>query len=366
MIGVKMRFPYKWTNSLVLATTVMLVLYVLHLYRHKKSYHENIMECLHNVGTIQPSKGVLTDGYKVPKLVTLNRRLLIAHLVGGLGNHLWIYASLYGIAKKTNRLPIACGDDSLNKLFRNLPVPVSSFIECKKRFKLWNNSMLHIKEKKVNYYDTEMIARIKESDIEIVMVSTYLNNIGYFVEYAPEIRSQLILRERYRIIAQHLLHDLINKTSKIRNSILNTSSKHLFQGGIDVVFVSVHVRRGDALKEPHKNFPGLPYFQKAMNYFRNKFSNKLIFIVVTDDFEWSKANIIGEDVVFTGAKGMKTREEDFSIALACNHTIMSVGTFGWWIGFLTGGEVIYYKDWIKGRPWYDGGQYFPHNFKSLE
>ena len=26
----------------------------------------------------------------------------------------------------------------------------------------------------------------------------------------------------------------------------------------------------------------------------------------------------------------------------CQHLIMSVGTFGWWAGFLTGGDVIYY------------------------
>ncbi len=25
---------------------------------------------------------------------------------------------------------------------------------------------------------------------------------------------------------------------------------------------------------------------------------------------------------------------------------MSVGTFGWWIGFLCGGQVMYYKDFL--------------------
>ena len=26
----------------------------------------------------------------------------------------------------------------------------------------------------------------------------------------------------------------------------------------------------------------------------------------------------------------------------CNHVIMSVGTFGWWAGYFSGGDVIYF------------------------
>ena len=33
--------------------------------------------------------------------------------------------------------------------------------------------------------------------------------------------------------------------------------------------------------------------------------------------------------------------------IQCNHTIATVGSFSWWIGYLTGGEVLYYKDWPK-------------------
>lgn len=31
--------------------------------------------------------------------------------------------------------------------------------------------------------------------------------------------------------------------------------------------------------------------------------------------------------------------------IMCNHTIASTITFSWWSAYLTGGEVIYYKDW---------------------
>lgn len=31
----------------------------------------------------------------------------------------------------------------------------------------------------------------------------------------------------------------------------------------------------------------------------------------------------------------------------CNHTIMSTGTFSWWISYLTNGTTVYYTDWPK-------------------
>ena len=35
----------------------------------------------------------------------------------------------------------------------------------------------------------------------------------------------------------------------------------------------------------------------------------------------------------------------------CNHVIMSVGTFGFWAGYLSGGDVIYYTPpYKKGSP----------------
>lgn len=45
-------------------------------------------------------------------------------------------------------------------------------------------------------------------------------------------------------------------------------------------------------------------------------------------------------VVFSEDHGT---EEDLAILSACNHTIMTVGTFGWWAGYLAGGITVYYR-----------------------
>ena len=347
----KTRIQCKMFRPSVMLVAVM-VLYLVYLC---------ITNWLPYVMTLQPEKKLLDGNDDVPKPVKPTNRLLIAKLEGGLGNHLWIYASLYGIAKKTNRSPIACTQRDINKLFKSLSIPVLSVVECKRQFGSRSNATLFI-EKKVSYYDTEMISRIKDSDSRVAKVSGYLNNIGYFIEYYSEIRAQFLIRERYQVFAQQFIHYHI---PTYHTALLNNHNKQNTSFKLSPIFVAVHVRRGDVLKDSHKNIPGPLYFQKAMDHFRNKYGPRVIFIVVTNDLPWSKANLKRKGVFFTGDSGPKSWGEDFAIALACKHTVMSVGTFGWWMGFLTGGDVVYFKNWVKGRPWYDGGQYFPHYFKPM-
>ena len=292
-------------------------------------------------------------------------RYVVAHLVAGLGNHLWIYSSLYGIAKKTSRIPIACAKYNISKLFSNLSIQIRSYQNCKFDQILLSNYSLKIKENKFIFYDTKMVALLKEANNTFASISVFLQNIGYFVEYTDELKHQLRLRETIRSRAQHFLHQTIQTYCKYR---FNVTKKDKICIGLNLqVMIAVHVRRGDMLKHPFTVVPSQSYFIRAMTYFRNKYRNRVIFIVVTNDWKWSKKNIKGNDVFFTHDSGPKSKEEDFAIGVACNHTVMSVGTFGWWMGFLAGGEVVYFRDWVKGRAkqWYNNGQYFPHNFKAM-
>ena len=40
----------------------------------------------------------------------------------------------------------------------------------------------------------------------------------------------------------------------------------------------------------------------------------------------------------------KSATEDLAILAACDGVIMSLGTFGWWGGWLCGGPVVYYSN----------------------
>ena len=85
----------------------------------------------------------------------------------------------------------------------------------------------------------------------------------------------------------------------------------------------------------------IEYIHRAMNYYIQRFKN-IIFIVCSDDVVWTKgafknSSSINVELVH-GPPAV-----DLAVLASCNHSIITVGTFGWWAGFLAGGQVIHYK-----------------------
>ncbi|MGH0174339.1 UNVERIFIED_CONTAM: hypothetical protein FKN15_067788 [Acipenser sinensis] len=68
-----------------------------------------------------------------------------------------------------------------------------------------------------------------------------------------------------------------------------------------------------------------------------------VFVVTSNGMEWCKENIEASkgDVYFSGDGNESNPAKDFAILAHCNHTIMTIGTFGYWAGYLVGGETVY-------------------------
>ncbi|VDI25317.1 Hypothetical predicted protein [Mytilus galloprovincialis] len=77
----------------------------------------------------------------------------------------------------------------------------------------------------------------------------------------------------------------------------------------------------------------------------NVTSDKPKRLFISDGMAWSKINMPTHVPVEFISLGK--REFDMATVVACDHTIMTIGTFGWWIGYLTGGKVVYVKDAAK-------------------
>ncbi|VDK43589.1 unnamed protein product [Anisakis simplex] len=119
-----------------------------------------------------------------------------------------------------------------------------------------------------------------------------------------------------------------------------------------LIFVGVHVRHGMDVTMNNRNIKhghtvaNKQYFQNAMQYFREKYRN-VLFIVASDNLPWAKANIFGTSRGEVFFLETNLREVDFATLVYCNHTIMSTGTFSWWIAYLNQGESIYYDGWPR-------------------
>lgn len=161
----------------------------------------------------------------------------------------------------------------------------------------------------------------------------YYQSWKYFQEYASDIRQQLTFRPKFLTPATEFLASINN------GSCRNCRPK---------TFVGVHVRRGDrvAIRHFRKRYSVASegYLRKAMDYFRQKYDD-VHFVVCSDSMKWCNKTLGGQkDVTFSLTRRHGT---DLAILSLCNHTVFTVGTFGWWAAWLAGGTAVYYPDQVN-------------------
>jgi hypothetical protein len=98
--------------------------------------------------------------------------------------------------------------------------------------------------------------------------------------------------------------------------------------------VFVHIRRGDYLEWPTKEFAAalpLDWYLNKMDYLRRRLPRPL-FLVCTDDVAFAKKNFITkEDVVISEFDEIN----DFYLMTKCQCGILSASSYAWWAGLLS-------------------------------
>ena len=142
------------------------------------------------------------------------------------------------------------------------------------------------------------------------------------------------------------IQDVVRKLFVFKSHAMKFAKDFLFKAVPNMsTKIGIHVRRGDFLMNEFKRegrvVATASYIYKAMSFFRRRFKHAH-FLVCSDDMQWCRKNIRSYDVTFSGFKDPLI---DMAILRLCNHTIITVGTFSWWAGFLSGGSVVYLSDY---------------------
>ena len=242
---------------------------------------------------------------------------------GGLGNLMFMYASMYGIARINGLIPLIQEYHYISTIFPELWADVVRDVHPGRKWPKF-------RERNSNSFDKRVFELNFLKDIEL---EGFYQSWRYFEHSKEAIKRQF----SFSTDVQQSCETFLKEAYK---SYLSQFKKR------NVVFVGVHIRRGDFMDSYNvdKGYVVAPsgYIRKSMDYFNGKYKN-VIFIVCSDDQKWSRANVGSRKnlVVFSpyGSAAM-----DMCLLSKCNHTVMTVGTFGWWGAWLAGGETIYYKD----------------------
>ena len=153
------------------------------------------------------------------------------------------------------------------------------------------------------------------------------NGIDVFHPFKTEMRHEFTFVEGLRNEAQEFL----------RHARGNRSS---------VTYIGFHVRRTDfeayVRKKYGRTLPDTEYFDRALAYYRHRFADAL-FIVCSDDLDFVTERLRArqnDDIVIAGNRDIGDPGRDMALLSACNHSVVTVGTYGFWGAYLAGGTVL--------------------------
>lgn len=266
---------------------------------------------------------------------------------GRLANHIFQYASIYGIAKVNNLTVLLGQEDDLVRFFK---VPSAKILPnrriCDGFVKKFAKHCCHFDESFM-YLQTGFHYKLGE----------YLQSWKYFWHVEDEVRKELTFKD-----------DIYNSTKQILDG--HREEYRLKLSVPELVIVGVHIRRGDltaALKTGTAVVPAPDgYIHRAIDYILSKYTN-VLFIVCSDGMDYARniTNYRNISVEYSHLSPVL----DLALLSQTDHVITTVGTFGWWAGFLSRGTVVYYKSPIKEgtreRTEYNYDDFFPSHWIGL-
>ncbi|XP_036599485.1 galactoside alpha-(1,2)-fucosyltransferase 2-like [Trichosurus vulpecula] len=236
---------------------------------------------------------------------------------GRLGNQMGQYATLYALAKLNRKRAVISPkmQKTLGRLF-HITLPVLTDTE----------------DLQIPWVSYQLEDRMKHEYRHIPWKYIFFKGFPcswtFYHHLRDEILREFSLHVKVREEAQAFLH-------QVRKG-----------RGHSLTFVGVHVRRGDYVHVMPERWEGVVadrgYLEQALDWFRARYTN-VVFVVTSDGMAWCRRNIDTSkgDVVFARGWMRKSAEKDFALLTQCNHTVMTIGTFGFWAAYMAGGNTVY-------------------------
>ncbi|GAU90463.1 hypothetical protein RvY_02874 [Ramazzottius varieornatus] len=269
-----------------------------------------------------------------PSTDKLHGFVTIHHPCGRLGNTMFQIASLLGIARTNNLIPVGFNVDGKNiSVFEG----VWFFDKAHMATVSVNNNFCVVKEDGVGTYAPKtgnLSANCKNSSASI---SGCLQSWKYFANSTLEVSLLLTFAAGiYRSAEVRLIQGYAQ---------LEKHPENLGR----LLTIGVHVRRTDFTQAGWNNYGLVPapekYLLGTLSEVEAKYPSSLIF-VIGDDYGYSKTLFNRTNIhVFPPSE---FPEVDMAVMHMMDRLIISAGSFGWWCGYLSrADEVYYYKDWPK-------------------
>lgn len=287
---------------------------------------------------------------------------MIAKLMGGLGNQLFIYAfarqlqSDYGgIIKliEPDKFPLSINNYRINK---NIILKGNRFKDL--NYLNFNQKIIYSNYKLMSKY--YQIKRRCDFDEYEDMNQSFFNKhnmilrVNGYCDFEVKDINQLFLcgffqSENYFPNIKDTLLDELVPTDQIDSKAIE-----LIKRIAESNSVCVHIRRGDYLNNPVYSVCDEVYYNTAIMQMR-KVLDKPVFFLFSNDKKWLQSHFFGDDYFIVQDDELKDYET-LQIMKACNHFIIANSSFSWWAQYLSDFPK---KVVIAPSKWYAKGFNYP-------
>ena len=245
----------------------------------------------------------------------------------GLGNNMFQYAALKGLADWTGHTAVLQSRFAvLQSVFPNISLPI--LLNGTIRMQL-----SPLREDRFDFNKTLTCLMSNCQGRDVMLLGFFFTHV-YFDHIEETIRRDFSFNEM------------------ILNEVSEFFAKYIPKGD-HVIAVAVHFRLTDRNVEKaiaHNNsIIATSYFINAMEYFWTRFHDSTVyFVLLSDDQEWVNTNILPLVDKYNIVQSMgRSGPVDLAIMAACDHAVISVGTYSWWGGWLSTGITTYYADFPR-------------------
>ncbi len=256
--------------------------------------------------------------------------MIIARLMGGLGNQMFQYAAgrrlaaIHGVELKLDGQFFHTQDKRHFQLDRfNTQATLASekeiaaFCDTSRRGRIRRAFTSALRGKPMPQVVTEQEFTFDPLVLEATS-ETYLDGYWqsekYFADVADLLRTEFSLRTPPSAETARLAAEIAEKSA-----------------------VSIHVRRGDYLDQvsnEHHGVCGLEYFTSAVETIRTQVDTPS-YVVFSDDPEWARENLrFGPGMTFVERNGEDRDHEHLWLMSRCAHQIIANSSFSWWAAWL--------------------------------
>ncbi|MCX5804262.1 MAG: alpha-1,2-fucosyltransferase [Proteobacteria bacterium] len=273
--------------------------------------------------------------------------MIIVKLIGGLGNQMFQYAMARSLADHYDvslKLDIADFEHYTLRRYELVDFNIRAEVASKQDINTFNISTKR----------NSLSQRIKRHFVPLVSKTVFRETSFAYNERVLSVMPPVYL-DGYWQTERYFSHNSVAiRRDFTLHEQLDVKNVEM-QAQIEAVnAVSLHVRRGDYVNDPHTNYShgvcSLDYYHDAVKYIVERVAQLHLF-VFSDDHEWAQGNLNFQyPATFVNHNSNKRGIFDMLLMQHCQHHIIANSSFSWWGAWLNPSP---HKIVVAPRRWFN-------------